>query len=244
MAENNEKQNVENTSETTEATEITEATETTEATEQTQEKKSVGREIFEWIYTLAIAIVIAFLIKGYVFDVVKVDGKSMNPTLHNQDRLIVTKLGYQPKQGDIIILDSTYKAREAYYETLEKAEGKEYGAVSRFFHYFELSPDLKKKYYVKRVIATPGQTVDLRDGRVYIDGELLEEEYYQGHTFSIDPNMIYPLTVEEDTVFVMGDNREHSKDSRSTELGLVPYDAVLGKSQVRVFPFNAIGRTK
>ena len=68
---------------------------------------SVGKEIFEWFYTIAIALVIAFAIKAFLFDVVRVDGSSMFPTLENNDRLIVTKLGYEPKQGDIIILDSS-----------------------------------------------------------------------------------------------------------------------------------------
>ena len=72
-------------------------------------KTSLAREIWEWVYTLAIAIVIAMLIKGFIFDIVRVDGSSMFPTLVDNDRLIVTKLGYTPKQGDIIILDSEYK---------------------------------------------------------------------------------------------------------------------------------------
>jgi signal peptidase I len=87
--------------------------------------KSIGKEIFEWIYSIVIAIIIAFLIKSFLFDIVKVDGKSMFPTLEHKDRLIVTKLGYDPKQGDIIILDSNYNNRNEYYAALAKAEGKD-----------------------------------------------------------------------------------------------------------------------
>lgn len=207
--------------------------------------KSTLREIWEWVYTIVIAIVIAMLIKGFVFDIVRVDGSSMFPTLKNNDRLIVTKLGYEPEQGDIIILDSTYKNREEYFDTLAAQEGKdELSSMSKFIKSFSLPDDLKKKYYVKRVIALPGQTVDLHDGKVYVDGQQLEESYYNGTTSSIDPTVHFPITVEDDMVFVMGDNRPRSKDSRSSELGQVPYEAILGKSQIRIWPLNTIGITR
>lgn len=207
--------------------------------------KSMLREIWEWVYTIVIAIVIAMLIKGFVFDIVRVDGSSMFPTLKNNDRLIVTKLGYEPEQGDIIILDSTYKNREEYFDTLAAQEGKdELSSMSKFIKSFSLPDDLKKKYYVKRVIALPGQTVDLHDGKVYVDGQQLEESYYNGTTSSIDPTVHFPITVEDDMVFVMGDNRPRSKDSRSSELGQVPYEAILGKSQIRIWPLNTIGITR
>ena len=90
----------------------------------------------------------------------------------------------------------------------------------------------------------PGQTIDLADGNVYVDGVQLDEPYYDGTTSSIDPTVEYPITVEEGCVFVMGDNRNHSKDSRSSELGQVPYEAILGKSQIRLWPLTEIGRTK
>lgn len=219
-----------------------------EVKNESEKKKefNIGREIWEWVYTLAIAIIIALLIKAFLFDIVRVDGSSMYPTLENNDRLIVTKIGYTPKQGDIIILDSTYKKRDAYYNQLAASEGKEeLGAVEKFLAKRNMPDSLDAVYYVKRVIALPGQTIDLGDdGKVYIDGEVLDEEYYNGDTLPIDSNMSFPLTVDEDTVFVMGDNRMHSKDSRSSDLGLVPYEAILGKSQIRIWPFNAISFTK
>lgn len=208
-------------------------------------KNSIGREIFEWVYTIAIAVIIAFAIKAFLFDIVRVDGSSMYPTLVNNDRLIVTKLGYEPKQGDIVILDSTYKDREKYYDKLAAQQGKdELSAFAKFKESFSLSPSLKKRYYVKRVIALPGQTVDLVDGKVYVDGNELDEPYYSGVTQSIDASVKYPVTVEENMVFVMGDNRPHSKDSRSSDLGQVPYEAVIGKSQLRIWPLNQFGTTK
>lgn len=199
---------------------------------------NLKKEVLEWIYTILVALVIAFVIKGFLFDVVKVDGNSMYPTLMNNDRMIITKLGYQPKQQDIVILDSNFKKREAYYEM----SGKDLNAFSKLVdYYFNLPPELKKRYYVKRIIALPGQTIDIVDGKVWVDGEELKEEYYQGETPLFDPSIVFPLTVEDDCVFVMGDNRPHSSDSRSSSLGTVPIDAILGKAQLRIWPLNSIG---
>ena len=203
---------------------------------------SLGREIWEWAYTIIIALVIAFLIKTFLFDVVKVDGSSMYPTLVNNDRLIITKLGYEPQQGDIIVLDSTYKKREQYFAEEAASEGKEeYSSFSKYLRSYFVPEEYKKTYYVKRIIALPGQTVSLENNKVYVDGEPLEEEYYNGETLSIDSTVHYPITVEENMVFVMGDNRMHSKDSRSSELGQVPFDAILGEAQFRIYPFSSIG---
>ena len=212
---------------------------------QEEKKFNLLKEIWEWVYTLAIAIVIALLIKGFIFDIVKVDGSSMFPTLVNNDRLIVTKLGYKPEQGDIIILDSQYKNREEYYDTLAESKDKdELSFIDKLIAKKDMPSNLDRKYYVKRIIGMPGQTVDIVDGKVYVDGKMLDEPYYDGTTSSIDPTVEYPVTVEEDHVFVMGDNRNHSTDSRASSLGQVPFDAILGKSQIRIWPLNEIGFTK
>lgn len=212
---------------------------------QENKKHSIGREIWEWVYTIVIAVAIAMIIKGFIFDIVKVDGSSMFPTLVDGDRLIVAKLGYTPKQGDIIILDSAYSNRESYYDSIAEAEGKtELSFFDKLAAKKDIPESLEKKYYVKRIIALPGQTLDLIDGKVYVDGEMLDEPYYDGITSSIDSTVEYPITVEDNMVFVMGDNRTRSKDSRSSELGQVPYEAILGKSQVRIWPVGSFGITR
>ena len=226
--------------------ELETSAESAQATGTEKQPINVGKEIWEWIYTIAIAVAIAFLIKYFLFDIVRVDGSSMYPTLTDNDRLIVTKLGYEPEQGDIIILDSTYKKREAYYDRVAAEEGKdELSAFDKISKSRSLPSECKKVYYVKRVIALPGQTVDFGDdGRVYVDGAVIDEPYANGETHSIDSSVQYPVTVEDDMVFVMGDNRMHSKDSRASDLGQVPKDAILGKSQIRVWPLNSISLTR
>lgn len=210
-----------------------------------EDKKSLGREIWEWVYTIFIAVAIAMVIKGFIFDIVKVDGSSMFPTLVDGDRLIVTKLAYRPRQGDIVILDSAYKNREEYYKRIAEVNGNpDFGALDKLLARKDMPDNLKKKYYVKRIIAMPGQTVDFVDGKVYVDGEELEESYYEGITSPTDPSVEFPMTVDEGMVFVMGDNRPRSKDSRSSELGQVPYKAILGKSQLRVWPLGGFGLTR
>ena len=207
------------------------------AVDEVKNTFNLKKEVFEWFYTIIIALLIAFIIKGFLFDLVVVDGPSMFPTLVNGDRLIVTKLNYEPHQQDIIVLDSTYKDRNAYYDSMG-----DLNIVQKTIEYFKLPKNLKRKYYVKRIIGMPGQTVDLIDGKVYVDGEQLDEPYYTGDTSSYDSKVKFPFTVSDDCVFVMGDNRPQSKDSRSSELGEVPIKAILGKCQFRLFPFSSFGR--
>lgn len=206
----------------------------------TEKKIDWKKEIWEWFYTIAIALLIVLVIKGFLFDIVVVDGPSMFPTLVDGDRLIVTKLNYQPKQQDIIILDSAYKNRTEYYKD-ENIDSK----FEQFTNYFKLPKNLKRKYYVKRIIGMPGQTVDIIDAKVYVDGEPLDEaEYYNDLTTAYDPTMQFPFTVSDDCVFVMGDNRPQSKDSRDSELGEVPIEAIAGKCVYRLWPIKAIGGVK
>ena len=204
---------------------------------KTENSFNLLKEVWEWFYTIVIALAIAFLIKTYLFDIVRVDGPSMNPTLIHNDRLIITKLGYEPDYGDIVILDSTYKERQEFYKN---HAGEDAGVFEKAKLYMGMPKSLKKRYYVKRVIAMEGDTIDIVNGDVILNGEVLQEDYYDGKTAITDMSVEYPVTVSEGHVFVMGDNRSNSKDSRSSSLGEVPVEALLGKAQIRVWPFNAI----
>lgn len=202
---------------------------------------NLAKEVWEWFYTIVISLAIVLVLKSFIFDIVKVDGPSMNPTLTHNDRLIITKLNYKPAAGDIIILDANYDNRQQYYELYERVNDKELNAISKMFLYFKLPDDAKRKYYVKRIIGMPGDEIEIKDGAAYVNGKKLEENYTNNATKITDLSVTYPATVEEGHVFVMGDNRGNSTDSRSSSLGQVDFNAISGKAQIRIWPFSSIG---
>ncbi len=177
-----------------------------------EEKKISGSEnLFEWVETLVIAFFAVILFFTFVFRLAAVNGESMLPTLVDKDRLIVSYLFYTPKNGDIVIVNNDNPALE--------------------------------KVIVKRVIATEGQTVDIDfdSGEVKVDGKVLQEDYINNLTLLDEGGHSYPVTVPENCVFVMGDNRMNSTDSRDSRVGFVPEEEILGKVSLRIFPFSRFG---
>lgn len=173
-----------------------------------QDKKSgVLYEIYDWTKSIAIAMVVALILNQFVFAMVQVEGGSMLPTLESKERLVVTKLFYEPKAGDIVVVKS---------HTLGK-------------------------FIIKRVIAVSGDTVELRaeGGDVLVNGEILAEPYIKEKMLNIGSVFDYPTTVPEGYVFVLGDNRNNSLDSR--ELGMVAKEDVVGRAAIRITPFSKFG---
>ena len=181
-----------------------------------------GQNLMEWYEALISAALVLVLVFSFFFRIIQVDGESMVPTLDNGDKLIVWGAGYEPQRGDVVIVDS-YTA---------------YG-----------------KPLVKRVIAKGGQTVriDCQTGTVFVDGKQLTERYAvlldsAGHdigvvqqypTYGYDrETRMFEVTVPEGHLFVMGDNRNHSTDSRTTIVGMVDGRRVLGRVILRLSPFT------
>lgn len=225
--ETEEIKNTEETAETAETPEIPEeksadAAEKTESENAEKEGKpakepytfrSFINDVFDVGETLILFMLIFFLMKAYLFDQAIVDGTSMVPTLQDDQRLIYSKI-YTPEDNDIVIADN-----------------ERLGLI------------------VKRVVAVAGQTVDIRDGKVYVDGEELDEQVYEeGSTLTAShyintetqPRSYhnYPVTVPEGHVFIMGDNRGVSEDSRGEIVGFVPVEDIVGKVVARYYPLN------
>ena len=173
-------------------------------------RPSPGRAIVrfarELLETILPALLIALLINVFVGQATRVEGQSMEPNLHSEQRLVVEKLSYRfhgPQRFDIVVLKM---------------------------------PDQGEELLIKRVIGLPGETVEIRDGQVYVDGILLEEPFIDTSTH---PGRDSKITVPPLHVYVMGDNRDRSNDSRS--FGPVPIDNVIGRAWLSYWPPDQIG---
>lgn len=174
-----------------------------------QELKS---EIFEWIKVVIIAGVLALTITHFVKPTI-VRGESMVPTLHPNDYLIMNRVAYRSKPVsylDVIVFHSNLS--------------------------LDGESSTKKKDLVKRVIGLPGDVIEVRDGKVYRNGEELNEPYINDGVTDRDTMVVVP----ENQYFVMGDNRLNSSDSRDEQVGMVPKESIIGKVTLRLFPFNQI----
>ena len=174
---------------------------------QEKPKKSIQREIFEWIMVFVVAAALAFVVRTFIFEPVRVDGSSMLNTLTDGEYMIATKFDYllgDPERFDIVICD--------YPNT---SDGM---------------------YRVKRVIGLPDETIELRAGELYVDGVHIEQD------FDMTPNEAYfgPFAVPEGHYFVLGDNRNNSKDSRSTLVGALDRRMIKGHVRAVVFPLSGM----
>lgn len=206
----------------------------TENGTEAEKPMNVGKEILDWVVAIAFAVIIALVVKNFVFTLVNVKGASMEPSLHDGDRLFVNRLFYTPEKGDVVIFEP-----EVEKEAISAAEGDR-GILQ------------SHKYYVKRVIATEGDTIyiDFKTGDVYVNNEKIDEPYIKEKTHNegsyireLEAKGLYskdsPITVPMGYIFAMGDNRNNSKDSR--ELGPIPKDEIMGGAVFRFWPLSSIG---
>ena len=206
------------------------------------------KDIIEWIVCILIAFVLALLIRYFIGTPTIVKQSSMYPTLVQNQRLILNRwqrtTKQMPERGDIITF-------EAPSETYVSADEFDNNVIARYnnsptnwfskFVYYVL--EINKESYIKRVIGLPGDHVQIKDGKVYINNEELDEPYLQENVTTNMGNSIFSdLVVPENCVFAMGDNRDHSTDCRS--FGCIPLEKIEGTVWIRFWPLDLFGKVE
>lgn len=175
--------------------------------------RSVVRELLSMLMYIVIVLVLAFVVIHFIGQRTQVSGPSMIPALEDKDNLIVDKLSYRFRDPSRF-------------------------DIVVFPYYYE-----KETYYIKRIIGLPGETVQLDNGSIYINGEVLEETY--GKEATQDSGIAEnPIVLGDDEYFVMGDNRNESKDSRDPSVGNIKRADIIGRAWVRIWPFSKFGVLK
>ncbi len=191
--------------------EYDDATDPESSSHRLDDDKGKRSGLVEWIVVVAVAISSALLVRAYVLQQFAVEGTSMLTTLHPSDRVLVNKLSYRlhdPRRGDVVVLK-------------------------------RIESNSQERDLIKRVVALPGETIEYHDCQLFINGSLINEPY-------LDPQIVSPnrcgadqpaVQVEPDHVFVMGDNRGGSLDSRDNSVGQVDYGNLIGRAFVVMWPF-------
>lgn len=172
---------------------------------QRQAPSRLGGWIRDVLETILPALLIVLVVNMFLAQATRVEGQSMEPSLHNNERLIIEKISYRfhpPRRGDIVVIKM---------------------------------PNRQSDPLIKRVIGLPGETIEIRDGHVYINGQLLQEPYLQQLTYGNTG----PHVISLGSVFVLGDNRGASNDSRS--FGEVRLSDIIGRAWFRYWPLHEIG---
>ena len=169
------------------------------------------REILGWIFYIIVILVLTYVIITYVGQRTSVSGSSMETTLSDGDQLLVDKLSYRFQNP------------------------KRFDIIVFPYQYEE------NVYYIKRIIGLPGETVQVKDGYVYINGEKLESDIYGKEVMQSAGIAAEPITLGDDEYFVLGDNRNNSSDSRDPSVGILKRKDLLGRAWVRIYPFDKVG---
>ncbi len=179
-------------------------------TKEESKEKYILRELGSWLLYILFVLVFSYVIITYVGQRTRVDGQSMETTLYNNDNLLVDKISYRFR------------------------DPKRFEIIVFPYQYRE------NTFYIKRIIGLPGETVQVIDGYVYIDGEQLDEHY--GNELMENPGIAAePILLGEDEYFVLGDNRNHSSDSRDPSVGVLKRENLLGRAWIRIWPLDRFG---
>jgi len=181
---------------------------------ESENERGLLSTVLGWVIYILVIIGLTYLIITYVGQRTKVSGSSMETTLSDGDNLIVDKISYR------------FKDPERY-------------DIIVFPYKYE-----SHTYYIKRIIGMPGETIQIMNGYVYIDGELLETDIYGNEVMEYANLANAPITLGENEYFVLGDNRNHSSDSRDPSVGVLAREDLIGKAWVRIYPFDKMGVIK
>ena len=182
--------------------------------ERYEEEHGIIRELLGWVVYILIIVGLTYLIITFVGQRTRVSGSSMETTLSDGDNLIVDKISYRFRDP-------------ARYDIIV------------FPYKYE-----EDTYYIKRIIGLPGEQVQVMDGSVYINGEKLESDIYGNEIMESAGIAENPIQLGEDEYFVLGDNRNHSADSREPNVGVLKRSDLLGKAWIRIYPFDHVGVIK
>lgn len=173
-----------------------------------KKKFDFKKELRSWLLTIVTAVIAVFLINTFVARVVLVEGRSMEPTLHDNERIITTSLVKEYNHGDIVVIRRD-----------------------------------DEPAIVKRVIGVAGDSIDIdfENGIVYRNGQPIDEPYINEPTHN-KLDFTGEVVVPENCIFVLGDNRNHSDDSRDDDIGMVNIERVFGKAVFRIYPFSKAGK--
>ena len=206
------------------------------------------KDILEWIVCILIAFVLALLIRYFIGTPTIVKQSSMYPTLVQNQRLILNRWSrttkQMPERGDIITFEAPSDVQvfedEFDNNVIARYDNEPTNWFSKFVYYVL---EINKESYIKRVIGLPGDHVQIKDGKVYINNEELDEPYLQDNVTTNMGNGIFSdLVVPENCVFAMGDNRDHSTDCRS--FGCIPLEKIEGTVWIRFWPLNLFGKVE
>lgn len=209
------------------------------------EKRENLKEVIEWVICIAIAVILALLVRHFVFTPTVVRQVSMKPTMQQSDRLILDRWSIttkkEIKRGEIITFEAPSITNSAISKLSRENPVATYdnqptGVFSKFIYYVLEST---KTSYIKRVIGVAGDHILIQDGKVYLNGELLQEDYLSSDVRTERTGLIYDIVVPEGYVFAMGDNRTESMDCRA--FGCIPLSKVESKVWIRFWPFDKFG---